>query len=86
MQLHRKGHIMSKYEYDRYEGKYGDRVKSRQGRMNGNGQYDVKDTRTGDHHFLNTQTGVQGTALGGYRPGREQGGNSSSGKGGSSKK
>ena len=59
---------MSKYEYDRYEGKYGKRVKSRNGRMNGNGQYDVKDTENGDHHFVNTQTGVQGTALGGYRP------------------
>ena len=66
---------MSKYEYDRYDGKYGDRVKSRDGHMNADGQYDVKDTRTGDHHFTNTRTGVMGTALGDYRPSRDNGDN-----------
>lgn len=59
---------MSKVETGRYGGKYGDRVKSRDGKMNGNGQYDVKNVDNGDHYFLNTQTGVQGAALTDYRP------------------
>ena len=68
---------MSKVETGRYDRKYGDRVKSRNGKMNGNGQYDVKDIDSGDHHFVNTQTGVQGTALGSYRPFRNSSGSNS---------
>ncbi len=71
---------MSKVEIGRYEGKYGERVKSRNGRMNGNGQYDVKNVDTGDHHFVNTQTGVQGTALTDYRPFRKSSASNSNSK------
>lgn len=35
-------------------------------------QYNVKDVENGDHHFANVKTGVQGTALGDYRPGRDK--------------
>ena len=35
-------------------------------------QYNVKDVESGDHYFANVKTGVQGTALGNYRPDRDK--------------
>ena len=59
---------------NRYDGKYGNKTKSwtnktEEGKPK---QYNVKDVESGDHHFTNIQTGVMGTALGTYRPSRDQ--------------
>lgn len=60
---------------DAYEGKYGSSTvewNSDQKRDESFSQMNVKNTETGDHYFTNTRTGVQGVALGDYRPGREK--------------
>lgn len=57
-----------------YEGKYGDKTvewENTQKQDESFTQYNVKDVETGDHYFMNTRTGVQGAALGDYRPGRD---------------
>lgn len=60
-------------DHDRYEGKYGDKTVTWQNTQSDESftQYNVKDVESGDHYFTNTRTGVSGTALGDYRPGRE---------------
>ena len=57
-----------------YEGKYGEKTvewENNQREDESVTQYNVKDTSTGDHYYLNTRTGAQGAALGDYRPGRK---------------
>lgn len=68
---------MSKREVreDSYEGKYGEKTvewENKQKEDESFTQYNVKNVETGDHHFANTRTGVQGSALGDYRPGRDK--------------
>lgn len=74
--LYRKGGFMAgrHSETGKYDGKYGDTTVSWQNPQKQDEsftQYNVKNVENGDHHFLNTRTGVQGTALGDYRPGRD---------------
>ena len=57
-----------------YEGKYGNETvewENTQKQDESFTQYNVKDVETGDHYFTNTRTGVQGVALGDYRPERK---------------
>ena len=69
---------MSKSHSDkgRYDGKYGERTVSWDNTQSDESfvQHNVKDADTGDHHFTNTRTGVMGTALGNYRPYRDNNG------------
>lgn len=56
-----------------YDSKYGERTKTWTNKEGGQTkQYNVKNTKNGDHHFTNTQTGAMGTALGNYRPSRDK--------------
>ena len=61
-------------ETGRYGGKYGEKTVSWQNTQSDESftQYNVKDVNTGDHSFVNTRTGVSGTALGDYRPSRDK--------------
>lgn len=57
-----------------YDGKYGEKTvewESKQKEDESFTQYNVKDVKTNDHYFTNTRTGVQGVALGDYRPYRD---------------
>ena len=59
---------------DRYDSKYGEKTASWNTR-NSDGsikQYNVKDVESGDHSFYEIKTGRMGTALGSYRPFREE--------------
>lgn len=62
-------------ENNKYGGKYGEKTVSWQNSQKQDEsftQYNVKNVENGDHYFSNTRTGVQGAALGDYRPGREK--------------
>ncbi len=62
-------------DHGRYDGKYGDKTVTwtqTQKQDASFSQYNVKNVENGDHSFTNTRTGVMGTALGDYRPGRDK--------------